>query len=83
VTLLHPEVRIPTWVAVAVVAAAYVFRAVFVRGADFRPDLPVDLIVAAMLTLLLALRAWLRRSGWDRRDDGGPRDTPDAEDGAR
>ena len=65
-TLLHPDVRIPTWAAVAVVAAAYVVRAVLVRGDDFRPDLPVDLVVAALLALLLGLRAMLRRSGWDR-----------------
>jgi hypothetical protein len=71
VTLLHPEVRIPTWAAVAVVGAAYVIRAVFVRGGDFRPDLPTDLIVAALLAALLGLRAALRRSGWDRPDETG------------
>lgn len=67
-TLFHPDVRIPTWVAVAIVAAAYVVRAVIVRGGDFRPDLPVDLVVGAMLAALLGLRATLRRSGWDRGD---------------
>ena len=65
-TLLHPQVRIPTWVAVAIVAAAYVVRAVLVRGGDFRPDLPADLVVAALLAALLILREVLRRSGWDR-----------------
>jgi len=69
VTLLHPDVKLPTWVAVAVVAAAYVVRAVLVRGGDFRPDLPLDLVIAALLAGLLALRAGLRRSGWDRAAD--------------
>ena len=69
---MHPEVRIPTWVAVAVVAAAYVVRAVFVRGGDFRPDLPMDLFVAAVLAALLGLRAMLRRAGWDQAETAGP-----------
>jgi len=81
VTLLHPDVRIPTWAAVAVMAAAYIVRAVLMRGGDFRPDLPVDLVVGALLAVLLGLRAALRRSGWDHgdgsdadapRDDGDP-----------
>ena len=79
-TVLHPDVRVPTWAAVAVVAAAYVVRAVLVRGGDFRPDLPVDLVVAVLLAALLGLRAVLRRSGWDQRDAPGP-DGPDAGDG--
>jgi len=66
VSLLHPEVRIPTWVAVAVVAAAYVVRAVLMRGGDFRLDLPADLIVAVLLAILLGVREILHRAGWDR-----------------
>ena len=75
-SVLHPDIRIPTWVAVAVVAAAYVVRAVFVRGGDFRPDLPIDAIVLAVLVVLLILRWALTRAGWDRRDVDGPDDRP-------
>jgi hypothetical protein len=65
-SLLHPRLRIPAWVAIAILASAYVIRAVFVRGGDFRPDLPLDLVIVLLLAGLLGLRALLQRAGWDR-----------------
>ena len=79
-TLLHPEVRIPTWAAVAVVAAAYVVRAVLMRGGDFRLDLPADLIVGVLLAMLLGVREILHRAGWDRGDDSQAATSPDPDD---
>jgi hypothetical protein len=51
----------PMWAAVAVVAAAYVVRSL-IRGGDFRPDLPMDAILAAVLVCLVIVRVALARS---------------------
>lgn len=51
----------PMWAAVAVVAAAYVLRSAL-RGWDFRPDMPIDAILAVMLVALLLLRGFAARS---------------------
>ncbi len=69
-SLLHPSWHIPAWVAAAIVAAAYVARSAL-RGWDFRPDLPMDAVLAAILIGLLVVRWFMQRQGWDRRDGGG------------
>ena len=58
--MLRPRIRIPLWAAAALPVAAYVFRSVFLRGGDFRPDLPVDAIIAVLLVLGIAITAWYR-----------------------
>jgi hypothetical protein len=80
VSLFHPSWHLPTWAAVAIVTAAYVVRS-GMRGWDFRPDLPLDAILVAILAGLFVLRWYLKRQGWDRRDDEpAPEDTPDDRD---
>jgi hypothetical protein len=81
---VHPRIHIPAWAAVAVVAAAYVVRSAL-RGWDFAPDLPWDLVVALTLVALLVARSVLRRQGWDepprgaeREPDGPDRDEEDS-----
>jgi hypothetical protein len=59
--------RVPVWAAVAIPAAAYVIRSV-ARGFDFRPDLPLDALVYAMLGLLILAVVVARRS--ERADAG-------------
>jgi hypothetical protein len=68
--VLHPSLRIPAWVLLAIVVAAYGLRTV-IRGGDARPDLPVDAIALAALLALLGLRWWLTRQGWEPPRDGG------------
>jgi membrane protein implicated in regulation of membrane protease activity len=63
-TLLHPSLRMPAWVAVAIVAAAFVVRAAL-NAWDFRLQLPGDAIIVLALVAILGLRAFLRRRGWD------------------
>jgi hypothetical protein len=62
--MLHPSWNMPSWVAVAIVAAAFVVRA-GLHGWDFRPQLPGDAIIVVALVAILALRWFLRRQGWD------------------
>ena len=69
-SLLHPSARVPAWVAIAVVATAYVVRSAL-RGWDFRPDVPTDVIVLAVLLALLALRELLRRQRWGSGGEDG------------
>jgi hypothetical protein len=75
--LLRPRIRIPLALAVAIVAAAYIARSAM-RGFDFRPDMPVDAIAAALFLLVLGTVAYLRHEarvgggtdeGGDRADD--------------
>ncbi len=78
-TPLHPRIHIPTWAAVAVVAAAYVVRSIM-RGWDFRPDMPWDALVLVTLVAILAMRGLLKRHRWDEPsggDDGGSGEPPD------
>jgi hypothetical protein len=64
--------RMPTWAAVAVVAAAYVLRSAL-RGWDFRPDMPIDAILAVMLVALVLLRWFAGRwASADQSDDKRP-----------
>lgn len=51
----------PMWTAAAFVAAAYTVRSVL-RGWDFRPDLPIDAVLATTLVALIVLRLTLARS---------------------
>jgi predicted nucleotidyltransferase len=51
---LHPEFKLPLWAAVAIPAAAYLYRSV-ARGFDFRPDMPVDALVLGMFAALLGV----------------------------
>ena len=75
---LHPRVKMPTWAAVAIVAAAYVFRSAM-RGWDFTPD-AFDLLMFGALAVIIVARVALTRSvveqdASDTEDtDAGPRD---------
>jgi hypothetical protein len=60
----------PVWAAVAAVAAAYALRSI-IRGGDFRPDLPIDAILLAILAVLIAARWAVGRSPSDE-DPGAP-----------
>lgn len=78
--VLMPRMRIPTWVAVAVPAAAYAIRSL-IRG-SLRPDLPSDAIVFGVLVLALVLGTTYRRAtkpGSDELTDevDAPDDTED------
>jgi len=67
---------VPIWAAVAVVVAAYVVRSVVLRGGDFTPDVPGDVIVAATVVVSLGMVAYFRhqRAGGDQSDgDQDPR----------
>ena len=57
----HPNLKLPLWAAVAIAAAAYVYRSVS-RGFDFRPDLPLDGLVFALFVALLAIVYFGRRA---------------------
>lgn len=73
----RPRIRIPLWSAVGIVTAAYVVRSV-IRGFDFRPDLPVDLVVLALLAVVIGLVAFMRA---DTRDEPAePGDDPSTAD---
>jgi hypothetical protein len=69
-TMLHPSWKLPSWAAVAIVAAAFVVRA-GLHGWDFRPQLPVDAIIVVALVAILTLRWFLRRQGWDAPEPDG------------
>lgn len=58
----------PIWVAVALVAAAYLARTLLLRGGDFRPDLPADAIVLFVLVVGIGGVALVRAQ--QRRDAG-------------
>jgi hypothetical protein len=57
--LPRPHIRMPIWVAFALAAVAFVIRGVM-KGFDFRPDMPMDAIVLAMLVAVVAMVAWTR-----------------------
>ncbi len=48
---MRPHIRIPLWVAVAVPAAAYLVRSLVIRGGDFAPDIPQDVIALVVFTV--------------------------------
>jgi hypothetical protein len=57
----------PLWAAVALVAAAYLYRSI-ARGFDFSLDWPIDVILLGTFVLLLVAVGLARRS---RAADGG------------
>ena len=67
--LPRPRIRIPLWLAVAIVVAIYVVRSA-VRGFDFRPDLPADAVIFVLFVIVLAVVAYVRHrrrrrvTGW-------------------
>lgn len=70
----------PLWAAAAIPVAAYVVRS-FLRGGDFTPDVPGDLIAYGLLVLILAAVALGRARAADEYDDELP-DEVDREHGA-
>ena len=67
--LPRPRIRIPLWLAVAIVVAIYVVRSA-VRGFDFRPDLPADAVIFVLFVIVLAVVAYVRRTYGDGRANG-------------
>jgi len=67
----RPRLRLPVWIAIVIVAVAYVLRSVVLRGGDFSPDLPGDALVFTALAVGLVLVALARRrdSARDPQDD--------------
>lgn len=60
--LPRPSIRLPIWVAIAIIVAAYVGRSAM-RGFDFRPDMPLDAVILVVAAVVM-LGVW-----WVRRDD--------------
>lgn len=77
--LPRPRMRIPVSLAVAIVAAAYVVRSAM-RGFDFRPDMPVDAIAAALFLLVLGMVAYMRHEA--RADEAADEGADTADDSA-
>ena len=67
--LPRPRFRLPLWSAVIVVVAAYLIRS-FIRD-SLRPDIPLDLVVLAMLMAVIAIVGFVRK---DARTDSDPVD---------
>jgi len=76
--VLRPHIRMPLWAAVALPAAAYVIRSLL-RGGDFRPDLPWDLIAFGLLAIVI-LAVAVARSRTSHDGDGGLTDEMDGDD---
>lgn len=66
--MIRPRLRLPIWAAVALVIAAYIGRSAM-RGWDFAPDLPGDIIVYGLF-LLVILAVWSARARAARESDG-------------
>lgn len=64
---MNTRPRIPSWVAVAIPAAAYGARSVM-RG-SLAPDLPADAIVFGALLAVLAASAFVGTAAQRRRDE--------------
>jgi hypothetical protein len=77
---LRPRMRIAWWAAVIATAAAYAFRALFVLGGDFRPQMPADALIGGVLVVLLVARALVAR--WAARAEDDLDDGPEAHTGA-
>ncbi|HET6498549.1 MAG TPA: hypothetical protein VFH17_05825 [Coriobacteriia bacterium] len=65
--MIRPRFRLPIWAAVALVIAAYIGRSAM-RGWDFTPDLPGD-IIAYGLFLLVVVAVWSARARAARERD--------------
>lgn len=75
--MLRPRVKMPLWAAVAIVAAVYAVRS-GLRGWDFRPDLPIDAVIATTLVALVVLRLTLARAATtDQAEQQRPSEMPD------
>ncbi len=66
--MLRPDIRMPLWAAVALPAAAYLIRSIL-RGGDFRPDLPWDLIAFGLLAIVILAVAWARSNAARNGDE--------------
>jgi hypothetical protein len=73
------DLRLPLGVAAGIAVGAYLLRSV-ARGFDFRPDLPIDVVVLVLLLLVLAGVAWLRAD--DARVDAEAAEEPHCNDAA-
>jgi predicted nucleotidyltransferase len=82
VSIFRTGIRLPLWVAVVAPACAYVYRS-FARGWDFRPDMPLDVIVLVVYAAALVAVSASRRES--RSEDAGedPRAEQDEEDDSR
>lgn len=65
--MIRPRFRLPIWAAVALVIAAYIGRSAM-RGWDFTPDLPGD-IIAYGLFLLVLVAVWSARTRAARQSE--------------
>lgn len=65
----RPRFKIPIWAALAIVGAAYLLRSIFMRGGELTPDLPGDLVMAAVLAVGLALAGWLKHQARSETQD--------------
>ena len=66
---LMPRLRMPLWVAVGIPAATYTIRSIVRRS--FRPDLPEDAFVLAVLLVVLLAAALYGSAAQRRRDELG------------
>lgn len=57
---MHPRIRLPLWLAALLPLAAYAYRSIVLRGGDWSPDLPWDLVALIALAVMIALVAWAR-----------------------
>ena len=71
----RPRIRLPLWSAIAIVGVAYVVRSMM-RGFDFRPDLPADLVVFVLLAVVVGIGAVMRAESTD--EPAEPDDEPGA-----
>jgi predicted nucleotidyltransferase len=60
-SVLHARIRMPLSLAVALPAGAYLARSI-ARGFDFKPDMPIDLVVLVMYVLVLSAAYASRRA---------------------
>lgn len=77
----RPRPKLAVWAALAIVGAAYITRSVVIRGGDFRPDLPLDALVAVLLLAALGLVAWMRNDEMARERVDNSAEERDSEHG--
>jgi predicted nucleotidyltransferase len=81
VSLFRTGIRLPLWVAVVAPACAYVYRS-FARGWDFRPDMPLDVVVLVVYSAaLIAVLAARRDSVTEHADEDSPAEKDDEGEG--
>lgn len=79
---MHPRIRLPLWLAIVLPLAAYAYRSIVQRGGDWRPDLPLDVILIAMLVLLIAGVGWMRAASAKYPHDEAPEEEEREDHGA-